>query len=114
MGLFGGFSVVALLVVFQPSSTRGEETHSIFLLGATEAISCKSSYPPPWTKLFNGKVAIIGVNGKKHSSFNEPRYFFSSEGSFFSVTISDVRLSDAGNFICGSDTPLTVVVTVIR
>ena len=91
-----------------------EETHVNFLIGSTETIVCSSSYPPPWTKSSNGKMQIIGVNGEKHLGFKETRYDFSSEGENYFIRISDVRLSDAGEFTCGSDSPTAFVVSVIR
>ena len=97
-------------------SCASKEHHLNFLLGATETIHCQSSYPPPWTKIGSniGDVKIIGVNGEKHAGWTEPRYSFFKNESSYSIQISDVRLSDAGKFICGSDKAVTFLVTVLR
>ena len=109
-----GFIGVILLLL--PRSRASSEIHLNLILGSSQIISCKSSYPPPWTKISPSKedVKIIGVNGEKHSGWTEPRYTFSKNGSHYLIQISEVRLSDAGKLICGSDESITFVITVLR
>ena len=86
-----------------------------FLTGSNKVIKCNSSYAPPWSKTGSeGEYQIIGVGGKKHPQLKEARFTFTNEGNVYSLRISDVRLSDAGKFVCGSDNPNTYVVTVLR
>ena len=130
--LFAFFVLFAFASAFSrgeaASRAAAEELHVNFIVGETGRLTCQSSYPPPWTKLADGKAQIIGVNGLKHASWNQPRYSFAvdevddnfgdddvdNKKKSYSIRISDVRLSDAGEFICGSDEPITVVVSVLR
>ena len=109
---------IRCLLIFVASLTlvASEEVHLIFILGTTQTISCQSSYPPPWTKIgrSTGDVTIIGVNGEKHAGWTDPRYTFVKSENVYSIQITDVRLKDAGKFICGSDKAVTFLVTVLR
>ena len=109
-------SLCVLFLVVSLTVVSATEVHRIFILGTTQTISCQSSYPPPWTKIgrTHGDVTIIGVNGEKHAGWNNPRYSFTQNASTYSITISDVRLSDAGKFICGSDKAIAYIVTILR
>ena len=96
--------------------TSSEETHVNFLLNSDVRLKCSSSFAPSWNKIdvANGGFHVIGLNGKRHPNWKDPRYsFFSRESDHF-LEISDLRLSDAGKFLCGSDSPVTFVVTVLR
>ena len=108
------FATLFLFFISIFSVIFGKEIHLNFILGSTEKLSCHSSYPPPWTKSANGDMSIIGVNGGKHSNWNEPRHKFLNNGSYYSIQISDVHLNDAGKYTCGSDTAISFIITVLR
>ena len=92
------------------------ERHLLFILGSEAKLECSSSFAPPWTKagVSPGDFHIIGFNGKRHPNWKEERYSFTSEGAKFVLTISDFQLKDAGKFVCGSDSPVTFLVTALR
>ena len=116
--LFAFFALFAIVSAFShgeaASRAAAEEVHVNFIVGEIGRLTCRSSYPPPWTKSSQGDMKIIGVNGKKYSNWDEPRFAFSSEDRNYSIRISQVRLVDAGKYACGSDTPVTFILTVLR
>ena len=110
--------LLVVVAIFHSSSivATSEVTNLIFLLGSDVELACSSSFPPPWNKFGPsvGDFHIIGAGGKRHPNWNEPRYSFLADDSVYFLRISDVGLSDAGRFVCGSDSPKTFVVTVMR
>ena len=108
--------LILVLCHFFHLSLTADVLNLNFLLGSDVELSCSSSFPPPWNKVGPsvGDFHIIGAGGKRHPNFNEPRYSFVNQDSKYSLQISDVRLSDAGRFVCGSDAPKTFIVTVMR
>ena len=113
-------STIAATIASSSSST---ELRLVSIVGSGLELSSPSSYPPPWTKTaaFGGEMAIIGVNGQRHANWKDPRYEFAAEDSRdsedsrnFVLRISETRSSDAGRFVCGSDSPSTFIVTVLR
>ena len=98
------------------AAASSEEIRLTFISGSTRILACRSSYPPPWTKIgrSNGDVTIIGVNGEKHAGWTDSRYEFLREDQNYSIRISDVRPRDAGKFICGSEPAVAFIVTVVR
>ena len=88
----------------------------VFLMGSEGRLFCSSSFAPPWTKAgaTDRDYNIIGINGKRHPNWKETRYEFSFEDGNYLLRISDVQLKDAGKFVCGSDSPVTFIVTVLR
>ena len=105
------FLLLSLLITFSFAS----EIFVNFLTGSNQLLNCESTYAPPWSKIgANGEYKIIGVNGKSHPNLNEPRFSFTNEANSYFLRISDVRLFDSGKFVCGSDNPITYVITVMR
>ena len=85
-----------------------------FLVGSIGELRCSSSFPPPWSKSgIAGGYRIIGLNGKKHPNFNEPRFVFYKDANEYVIKISDIRLVDAGRFVCEGDTSTSYLVTII-
>ena len=109
-------NVCATVVIasFAMVFAAAKEVHVNFLLGSKATLVCHSSYPPPWTKMSDGQMTIIGVNGEKHANWDEPRFHFAKNGSVYSVIISGAELKDAGTYACGSNSPVSFIVSVIR
>ena len=116
-------STIAATIASSSSSSSSTEVRLVSIVGSALELSCPSSYPPPWTKTAasGGEMAIIGVNGQRHANWKDPRYEFAAEDSRdsedlrnFVLRISEIRSSDAGRFVCGSDSPSTFIVTVLR
>ena len=107
-----------LVVIFSFPFTivASEEKHVNFLLGSDIELKCTSSFTPSWNKIdvANGGFHIIGLNGERHPNWKDSRYSFSAENSNHFLRISNLRLNDAGKFLCGSDSPITLIVTVLR
>ena len=101
---------------FMMKTVSAEVSHLNFLLGSDGYLNCTSSFTPAWSKTGSafGDYNIISVNGKRHPNWDEPRYSFSTNGNVFSLHISDLRLTDAGKFVCASDAPKTFLVTILR
>ena len=97
-------------------SSASEVVHKNFLLGSEGQLICPSSFSPPWTKtgVTPNDYHIIGLNGNRHPNWKETRYSFFAEDQNYFLKISNVQLSDAGKFVCGSDSPITFMVTVMR
>ena len=110
--------LVPLLTLTAAAAAAGssKEIRLTFISGSTRILACRSSYPPPWTKIgrSNGDVTIIGVNGEKHAGWTDSRYEFLREDQNYSIRIADVRPRDAGKFICGSEASVAFIVTVVR
>ena len=113
----GKMPFLAVLIVFRVISAiaASEERYFNFLLGSDVELKCTSSFIPSWNKFgpAMGEFHIIGLNGRRHPNWKESRYSFSDQGEEYSLRIADVRLSDAGKFVCGSEKPVTFVVTVV-
>ena len=62
----------------------------------------------------DGAMHMIAISGKKHPNWKDARYAFGSEDSNHFLRISDVHLNDAGKFFCGSDSPTTFIVSLLR
>ena len=84
--------------------------------GSSVELECISSFPPPWSKIGPriGDYKTIGVSGKKHPKWEEPRFFFSNDETVYKIKITDVKLVDAGTYVCEGDTATSYVVSVIR
>ena len=111
-----GFLFVLTISQMPWLTVASDELHWTSLLGSDVEFSCSSSYPPFWNKFGSavGDFHIVGANGKRHPNWNEPRYFFVTTKSEYFLRISDLQLADAGKFICGSDSPKSFVLTVLR
>ena len=100
------------------ASSSAPESHKNFLIGSTGELRCSSSFPPPWSKIGSsaGDYRIIGLNGKKHPNWQEPRFEFFSQANNnnFVIRISDVQLTDAGKYICEGDSSTAYLVSVMR
>ena len=110
------FFTTFTLLSFIHSSLTSDEVHLNFMLGSEGVLSCSSSFAPPWSKTSSadGKYNIIGVNGKRHPNWNEPRHLFTVKDDAYSLKINDFHLSDAGIYVCASDSPKTFLVSVLR
>ena len=97
-----------------PASADG--TPIVLLTGLTGELRCTSSFAPPWSKSGTqaGDYRIIGLNGKKHPNWNEPRFEFLEDANEYFIKITDVRLKDAGKYICEGDSSTAYLVTVLR
>ena len=106
---------ILIAMIFRQSDAT-KDIFSVNFLGKNVEFSCSSSFAPFWTKIgsSSGDLLIIGANGKRHPNWNEPRYSFSNQGDSYSLLISDLRLTDAGKFVCGSDSPQNYVLSVMR
>ena len=93
-----------------------KETHVNFLVGSEGELRCTSSFAPPWSKSGSksGDYRIIGLNGKKHPNWDEPRFQFSKDVNEYVIRITDIHLNDAGKYICEGDSSTAYLVTVIR
>ena len=91
-------------------------SHLTSLIGSDIVLKCKSSFKPPWNKFgpSNGDFHIVGLNGERHPNWKETRYSFFNENTDHFLRITGVHLADAGRFVCGSDSPVSFIVTVIR
>ena len=107
--LFAVFILTLSLVSSQDSS------FNVFLVGSSGELRCSSSFPPPWSKsgAKSGDYRIIGVNGKKHPKWDEPRFEFSKDENDYVIKISDVQLKDAGKYVCEGDSSNSYLVAVV-
>ena len=100
------------------TNANGEQTGEITALtGSSVVISCHSSLAPTW-QWSNSKndankiLALSGVNA--HPNLDDQRFHFDNQESLYSVSISGIRLSDAGTFTCLGDAYVTTVLNVLR
>ena len=110
--------IISISVVLLPLLSLGfaEVSKLTPLIGSDIVLKCKSSFTPSWNKIgpSNGDFHIIGLNGKRHPNWKERRYSFFNEDSDHFLKITDVQLIDAGRFVCGSDSPKSFIVTIMR
>ena len=97
-------------------SVAAESQHVNFLMGSDIELKCSSSFTPSWNKinLSSGDFHVVGLNGKRHPNWKDTRYSFFAQNSNHFLRIANLKLSDAGKFLCGSDSPMTFFVTVLR
>ena len=107
--------LVVLMLLICPL-TSAKETHKNLLVGSEGELRCSSSFAPPWTKMGrkSGDYRIIGLNGQKHPNWDEPRFQFFKDANEYMIKITDIRLNDAGKYICEGDSSTAYLVTVIR
>ena len=114
------FSAILLNLIISLSSSSlfvsSTEVSLCLSVGSSAQLECVSSFAPPWSKIGPrvGDYKIIGVNGKKHPKWDEPRFSFTNEDSVYKIQIEDVRLKDAGKYVCEGDTATSYVLSVIR
>ena len=111
--LFLHIFIVSLSLSYHVSAT---ETQLCLSVGSTIVLDCVSSFAPPWSKIGPkiGDYRTIGVNGKRHPKWKEPRFVFNNEKSVYKITINELSLSDAGTYVCEGDSSTSYVLSVIR
>ena len=93
------------------------ETTISTLEGSNVDITCSSSFPPPWTWFGpkDGQHRSLAPSGTRpHPKLNEPRYTFSKNGNNYHVQIINVKVQDAGKFVCDGDTSQMTLLNVMR
>ena len=108
--------LITILTEYLTSLVIADKAFTV-LLGKPVELSCESSFPPPW--MWNSakddttkSLAFAGTN--PHPKLNEPRYSFHREGNVYFLSISEVRFTDVGKFICDGDWRITFALSLIR
>ena len=111
------FRVLKYLAMLLPLCRlcHGEATSA--LEGASLEILCKSSFSPVWSWFGpkDGQHRTLSSAGiKPHPKLNEPRYSFRKDGNKYIVQITNVKLGDAGKFVCDGNSYETTFLSVLR
>ena len=106
-----------LCVSIAASSNQQHVPEMTALLGSSVVISCHSSLAPAWqwSNSKNDANRILALSGvDAHPTLDDPRFKFTRNGNVFSVSISEVRLADAGTYSCLGDSFVSTVLNVLR
>ena len=111
---------VALIFFISTTTAQTEVQHipemTVFT-GSSIVISCHSSLAPTWqwSNSKNDANKILALSGiEAHPNLNDKRFQFTKKGSLYSVSMSEVRMADAGTYSCLGDAFVTTVLNVVR
>ena len=112
------YHVVFLFISTAMAQTKEQHLPEMTVLtGSSVVISCHSSLAPTWqwSNSKNDANKILALSGiEAHPNLNDKRFQFAKKESLYSVSISEVRISDAGTFTCLGDTFVTTVLNIVR
>ena len=113
-------------IFFFANVVKSERTISV-IEGQSVKLECSSSFPPPWTwtSMRDSHIKTLAISGTKpHPKLNEPRYEFyqndadqsaaEQSGADYFLSISGVKISDAGKFVCDGDEYQINILNVMR
>ena len=108
------FSLLYVILLWR--GCLGESALSA-LEGSSVQIRCTSSFPPVWTWFGpkDGQHKTLSASGTKpHPKLNDPRYSFIKTEDEYVIAIADLKLADAGKFVCDGDAYQTTLLSVVR
>ena len=110
-------TAASIIILFWHYYICNGDTGQTTLEDSFVQIKCVSSFSPPWSWFGpkEGQHKTLAISGTKpHPKLNEPRYSFEKSGNDFVIKIQNVKLTDAGKFVCDGDDYQTTLLNVIR
>ena len=107
--------ILAILTIL-PLSISSQAIDKTVIVGSTVNIDCQSIIAPTWQRFGpkSAKARILAINGNRHPGFTDGRFTFEKKETTYSITITSIKVSDAGTYACVGDKYATTIVNILR